>query len=582
MKKNILLLLSIVTLILLIFFLRVQVLKPDTSLKGNMVATSIYEYDLQLENNSLNGMFIDEGIVYYFLMDVLDEENGLYQYQVKKLDIKVNEVSKIADNTSSMYCEMQDKKIYCKDNSYYRVYDLEFKLIWEYLSEKAIMADFVPFKDIYIKVEDKNIYLLRNEEELYRRVDVDFNLYYDNYVSTSDNTYLIYFDDDGFYYIYDVNNKELINIEATQYFLYEKGIVFYNEESFYLYDLHDNKTIEYQNDTQDDYYYIGNAKEDSSVLYLYDIIDSKVIIENLEEKIRQELNVEKITKDNPIFYILFDDKYLCLTILQDNNNFYVVDLEEMNLPKINTSEYINKLEVDIQNKISDITNTYNIKIKVGEDAIIDFPDFSAQTFDNYEQILTSLNRIDTILQKYDRTFFEGFYDAGYNGLHLYLTGTLIPSDYTTQASNPAAYSLTYNGSYMIVIDLGQSNLEELLCHELLHNLEFKLNNDGIKVFADWKSLNPSNFYYNNSYTSSSLFNYTLKEDNKDNVYFIDYYSHTYETEDRARVFEQICACNQDSNIKKYPHLLLKGNYLKNEILKYYPSLSDTSLFRSIE
>ena len=66
MKKNILLLLSIVTLILLIFFLRVQVLKPDTSLKGNMVATSIYEYDLQLENNSLNGMFIDEGIVYYF------------------------------------------------------------------------------------------------------------------------------------------------------------------------------------------------------------------------------------------------------------------------------------------------------------------------------------------------------------------------------------------------------------------------------------------------------------------------------------------------------------------------------------
>ena len=279
---------------------------------------------------------------------------------------------------------------------------------------------------------------------------------------------------------------------------------------------------------------------------------------------------------------MFDDKYLCLTILQDNNNFYVIDLEEMNLPKINTSEYINKLEVDIQNKISDITNTYNIKIKVGEDAIIDFPDFSAQTFDNYEQILTSLNRIDTILQKYDRTFFEGFYDAGYNGLHLYLTGTLIPSDYTTQASNPAAYSLTYNGSYMIVIDLGQSNLEELLCHELLHNLEFKLNNDGIKVFADWKSSNPSDFYYNDSYTSSSLFNYTLKEDNKDNVYFIDYYSHTYETEDRARVFEQICACNQDSNIKKYPHLLLKGNYLKSEILKYYPSLSDTSLFRSIE
>ena len=66
-----------------------------------------------------------------------------------------------------------------------------------------------------------------------------------------------------------------------------------------------------------------------------------------------------------------------------------------------------------------------------------------------------------------------------------------------------------------------------------------------------------------------------------NVYFIDYYSHTYAAEDRARVFERICSCDENSIINDYPNLYQKGLYLKEEITKYFPSLTQTSLFDSL-
>ena len=134
---------------------------------------------------------------------------------------------------------------------------------------------------------------------------------------------------------------------------------------------------------------------------------------------------------------------------------------------------------------------------------------------------------------------------------------------------------------MIVIDLNQPNIEELLCHELLHNLEFNLINQNINPFNKWNSYNPSGFSYNNSYTGATNYNYTLSESNPNNVYFIDYYSHTYATEDRARVFERICSCDENSIINDYPNLYQKGLYLQEEITKYFPSLAQTSLFNSL-
>ena len=584
MKKNIALLISIVALILFIVFFRVNIVKEEKTLKGNLISDAIYGYDLKTSGMAVNGMIAKEENIYYLLMEVADEEKGIYNYELKKLNIYQNKVTTIASlNEINSYCSLKEENIYCSTSKDFTVYDLELKETFSYTyQEESLEASYVPYKDIYIKIENNEIYLIRNKEEtLYRQMNSETPLLYDNYYITDNNTYIIFLDEFGYYYLYDINENKLINTEAKEYIKYDNGIFVYDINNLKIYDLINEKTVEYENQTQETYYYTGTLNKDNTIFYLYDIIENKLYIENALEGTIQELDTTTISQDNPIARLLLTDHYLYVYVLQDELNFYVIDLEKLDLPITNMKEYNDELTNKINQKINEIDKNYNVNINIKEDAIIKFPDFYAEAMLNNEQILESLAKIDTILAKYDLEFFNSFYENGYTGLNLYLTGSLTPSDYETQASNPAAYSLTFNGEYMIVIDLNQPNIEELLCHELLHNLEFNLNNQSVNVFNNWNTYNPTNFIYNNSYTADTTYDYTLTEENKNNVYFIDYYSHTYETEDRARVFEKICSCTEDSIVKDYPHLYEKGLYLESEITKYYPSLANTGLFNSL-
>ncbi len=584
MKKNIALLISIVALILLILFLRVVIPKEHHGLNGTMINDAIYGYDLATESLDVNGLTVRNQEVYYLLMEVVDEEKSIYNYKLKKLDINKNKVTEI--NTLEQinnYCSLKEENVYCFTSNNFRVYDLALNEIFNYTSNTVNeISYYVPYKDIYVKIIDKDIYLIRNNnEEKYRTIESSNILFYDNYYVTEDNTYLILLDEEGTYYLYDINNNELTNTEKRNYLKYSNGLFFYDELNYEVYDLNHEEIITYENPTQENYYYSGTLNSENNTFYLYDVIDNKLYIENLANNTLQELDANIIAKNNPIANLILDDNYLYIHVLQDKDNFYCIDLEKLELESTNIKEYNNELINNINNKINEIKETYNVTINIKEDAIIKFPDFSAEPLINNEIILDSLNKIETILSKYDLEFFDSFYQNGFSGLNLYLTGSLTPSDYETQASNPAAYSLTFNGQYMIVIDLNQPNIEELLCHELLHNLEFNLNNQSIKIFNNWNKYNPKGFYYNNSYTKTPNYNYTLSEDDPQNVYFIDYYSHTYATEDRARVFERICSCNKDSIVNDYPKLYEKGLYLKEEIIKYYPNLANTGLFDSL-
>ena len=55
MKKNIAILLSIITLFLMLFFLKVHINKPKSNLNGLKINEFIYQYDLETENLIING-----------------------------------------------------------------------------------------------------------------------------------------------------------------------------------------------------------------------------------------------------------------------------------------------------------------------------------------------------------------------------------------------------------------------------------------------------------------------------------------------------------------------------------------------
>ena len=583
MKRNIALLISIITLILLVLFLRVQIIIDPDVLNGTIISNGIYGYDLETENLSVNGLTTKNPDIYYLLMEVVNETEGIYNYKLKKLNINTNQVTEINFiNNKRSYCSIKEQNIYCTTPNNFQVYDLNFHEIFGYSSnDESLSASFAPYKDTYIKIDNLKIYILKNKEILYRTVNTDKNIFYETYFKTNDNTYLLFLDEEGYYYIYDINNEELTATAKKNYIKYNNGLFFYDETYYTLYDLVNKEKKEYENILQEDYYYSGAINENKNIFYLYDIISEMIYIIDINKGTLQELDANNLTDGNPIANLFIQDNYLYAYILQDKKNFYVIDLEELELETIDIEKYKDELGANIRKKIETIQEDYSVNIHIKEDAIIEFPDFYAEELLNNEIILNSLTKIENILAKYDLTFFKSFYNYGYDGLNLYLTGTLTPSDYETQASNPAAYSLTYNGEYMIVIDLNQPNIEELLCHELLHNLEFNLINQNITPFKNWNSYNPNGFLYNNSYTSTANYNYTLSENNPNNVYFIDYYSHTYAAEDRARVFERICSCDENSIINDYPNLYQKGLYLKEEITKYFPSLTQTSLFDSL-
>ena len=385
MKKNIALLMSIIALISLLFFLRVQTTKnpveKENILNGTQVSEALYRYDLETENQTVNGIIVKDSEVYYLLMDVIDENNGIYNYKLKKLDIYVNEVTeeKAKENVNS-YCNLTEENIECINSNTFTVYNYNFEEIFSYSSLVDNTENtYLPYKDIYILLENNNLSLIINNNlEPYRKIKTDLTLYYENSFLTSDNTYILFIDEEGAKYLYDVNEDILTKIEELNYFKYENGFVFYDEENIKVYDLKSDLEYTYDNDLQKNYFYTGTLSDDNKNLYLYDLIENKLWIENLDEKTMQELDSTIMASDNPIATLKTDEDYLYIYVLQDEFNFYVLDLKNLNLPKIDLTEYKDELTKKIDDKIAEIKDTYNVNVNIKEDAVIKFPDFSAE------------------------------------------------------------------------------------------------------------------------------------------------------------------------------------------------------------
>ena len=277
-----------------------------------------------------------------------------------------------------------------------------------------------------------------------------------------------------------------------------------------------------------------------------------------------------VVVDNKIFLKLTNNKY----------DYYIID-EDYTFKSFTTEEYINEINNELTNKINDIKNKYNVNLYIKEKAIIKFPDFSAKEYDELEGIYSSINSVENILGKLTKDFYDSLYENGYKGLNIYLTGELKPADASSQNFTPAGYTSLYENMYLIALDISQMPLETNVCHELMHTIENKLKSQG-EYFSKWSSFNPKKYEYSYSYKVTNRTEYTIGMTTDDNVYFVDYYSHTFPAEDMARVFENICFEGKDSSIKNYSHLLEKGKYLKETLYKYYPSLENTSLFEAIE
>lgn len=575
MKKNIALTISLAALILFILIFKITINK-DKTLGGKPLGNGLYFYDLDLKDSYLNDFTIINEEVYYLISNNINEESSVYE--LYKMNIYSNNKKNLKEIKDQSICYLNEEQINCKENKKNSLYDLNLNLVIEYVSinEDDSQSEIIPYKDNYLVIENNNLYLLKEKKTFFKTLDKLKAYNYINYYKTKENTYLL-FSDEKKYYLYDINENEFKELNYKNYKKYQNGFFFLNEETIKIIDLKNNSEIEYPNILEKTDFSSGTMSLDNEILYVFDSDKNVFYFEDLKNKTIIEYKIT-LQENNSVNKIIIANKLLYISDLE--NNLYIINLEEINSTEQNIEEYKKEEEKIVRNKIDEIKAKYNVNIKIKGETNIKYPDFYAEEIKDNYTILSAINHIENVLSKFNKEFFDTFYDLDYNGLNIYLTGTLSPSDYETQISNPAAFSLVFNNEYMIVLDIEQYNLEELTCHELEHNLENNSNRHNQILFEKWDELNPDNFYYSFSYTDESKANYTLSEENKENVYFIDKYAHTYPTEDRARVFESICAPNDVINLKDYPNLNTKAEYIKEEIMRLFPTLKNSLIFNN--
>ncbi len=555
MKKIIIL---ILTILLMAFFINQNY---SSNLKdSNLVFKSINPnsnfnyYELTAKEDSFITYTYTDNLLYYILKNNQD-------YELYTLNLNSNQKEYIAKIANMDYCELTTHNVSCHQaqNSY--LYDLNLNLLYTSSNNETI----IPYKDTYLKLKDNHLTISQNNKETnFQDLSSLANNTLISIKYTNKDTYLLYEDISKNYKLYSINNKKYQTINALDYYEISQGYIFKTDESKYL--IYDFNNSSNEVTITEEFSFLDYTNP-----YLFYLTDNLII-----NDIKTNTFFELALPSNSLLDLKVLSNYLFLTT---SKGLYILDLTSLDTT---TFLDINSFrETQISNLVDDIQTKYAINISIKEEALKDYPDFTALINNDNDTIYQALKKIANVLELFNLEFFQSFYDSKYEGLNINLTGMLTPQDSQNQASNPLAYSLVLNKKYTIVLDSTYQDSQSIICHELMHNLEFNLNNKTSNFLNKWNDYNPPGFSYANSYRETNNYSYTIIEENPASVYFIDSYAKTYPEEDHARIFELLCTSNTNT-FTTYPNIQAKANYLQEEILKYYPSLESSTLFNNVK
>lgn len=476
-----------------------------------------------------------------------------------------------------MFCYLNKNIVDCTDDNKSYAYDLEGNKLYELeFSEDNYYETFIKYQNSYWQLTNGE---LKKDKDKIKIPGYDVSFNYSDNIVIDDNTFLL-LQSSNEYYIYNIKENSLTNTHEEKYFKTTTGFCFYSSTYYHIYDLKNNEDKKYVMNgfiapsseylgtfNKDTIYQISN---DTNQLEIYNTKKEKVTNLDLEEYIEYYI-YDVSYYDNEIYIITSNDVELELIS---------IDLNNLNNKYIDVYEYLLKQNNEIDESIKRIKEEYNVNIKIKDETEIEFPDFSSESLYNNAIIKHAIKRVDKILSKFPKNFFANFTHDTYKGLNIYLGGTLKPSDPSTQASNPVAYTLMHNYAYTIVLDSSYSEFENTVCHELMHAMENNLKNKDKKIFAKWNSLNPSDFSYYNAYNGYRFYEYIPDMTSNNKVYFVSSYSYTYPIEDRAEIFGKMCSEDTNEDIKKYPNLYKKAQAIKNELIANYPELKDSIVLKN--
>lgn len=194
-------------------------------------------------------------------------------------------------------------------------------------------------------------------------------------------------------------------------------------------------------------------------------------------------------------------------------------------------------KLDFEEWTKELEEKYKLKVVVGEECPTDYGDFVADVLTEPLPIRHALTEFEIALHAYPENFIEQLVYGAYTDIQVYIMqGIHASSPEITTIDSYAGVVSYYNAPHhMMVLDGVGQTLRQTVFHEFSHIIDEKLlhesfNSGGIYSEEQWEKLNPPEFSYawHRNDRGDSMYN----ED-----YFIDDYSCSFPTEDRARILE---------------------------------------------
>lgn len=231
-------------------------------------------------------------------------------------------------------------------------------------------------------------------------------------------------------------------------------------------------------------------------------------------------------------------------------------------------------------RVDAIAEQYGITVLIGDAARVAIASYAADVASIEEalpEIDAALETLESVLALYPPDFFQMVRDGLGDELIFELCGA-IRSTSPYAIDYPSAVTFHADGSRVIVIDVYlASDLRYTLFHEISHLIDHHLDAVAYETpawsWAGWDALNPKNFSYYYAYVDedglsyeftgstkyTSLHSDYVKKNKRKSVYFVNQYSKTYPTEDRA-VLMGMLMNDEDPALLSCPHLLAKLTY----------------------
>lgn len=578
MIKKIKIILIIIFLLATITLMYCKTTKKINLSENNLIKENLYKYKITKDYENI--LAIKEDKNYIYVLSSKETEKEIKEYKLIKYNLELSNIEKeVTFNTKDIGPSIiiKDNYVNVVSSSNVSIYkfDKSLKLISKLEKNIEEYDLYGVYKEEPLLIKDNEIYI---NDKLYDKVLTSCNKAIS--IIYKDNSF-IYFDNE------ELNISCIYNIHKKTTDYLDNSIIEPINNGYMLYNYKDNKVIiKKENEKK---YYLNSKNETSNIKVNND--GTKLITFNDDSKELKIYDLENNKIINKIILNLSSEEFISLFILNDlaytvvtngiSYDLYVWNYKENTLNESMISHSDSKSKINSYELVTKIKNEFNVNMYIYEKGVKFFNDFYALPSYDDELTYDSLSKTYKMLSNFNKEFYDKFYINDNNGIEIYLTDKVAPSDLNIQIKNPSAYSLVMNNTYIIALNINTNSYEKTLCHELMHTIENNMhdlyNNKILKnePFNKWNEYNPKDFKYNNSYIEESNDRYTISSE-KD-VYFIDSYSHTYPSEDRARIFEQFC--KDESIIEKYSKIKKKAEYLKNEIVNAYPSIKDSILFR---